>query len=85
MIFLEEPRQRLTRYLGRPDPYQTAQIELVIVDTIERPWGWVFLYDSADLVRSGAFEDIFVENGPILVERESGRLFDTGTAEPVER
>ena len=59
-------------------------IELVIVDTIERPWGWAFVYDSADHVRSDALDDMILGNAPILVDRESGRLFVTGTAQSTE-
>jgi hypothetical protein len=84
VISFEEASRRVSRYLSRPDPYQTDQIEFVIVDTIERPWGWVFVYDSADHVRSGADEDMVLGNAPILVERKSGRLFVTGTAESTE-
>jgi hypothetical protein len=84
VISLEEAHQRVSRYLGRPDPYRSEQIELVIVETMERPWGWVFVYDSAAHVRSGAFDDMIAGNAPILVERESGRLFVTGTAESTE-
>ncbi len=84
MISLEEARQRVSRYLDRPDPYQTEQIEFVIVETMERPWGWVFVYDSAAHVRSGADDDMLLGNAPVLVERESGRLFVTGTAESTE-
>jgi hypothetical protein len=84
VISFEEARQRVSRYLGRPDPYQAEPIELVIVETMERPWGWVFFYDSEAHVRSGAFDDMIAGNGPILVERESGRLFLTGTAESTE-
>ena len=77
MISFEEARRRVSRYLARPGPYQTEQIEFVIIDTIGRPWGWVFVYDSVDHVRSGAFEDMIFGNAPILAERESGRLFIT--------
>ncbi len=31
-----------------------------------------------------AFEDMLLGNAPILVERESGRLFETGTAQSTE-
>lgn len=85
MISFEEARRRVSRYLARPDPYQVEQIEFVIIDTIERPWGWAFIYDSAEHVRSSAFEDEILGNAPILADRESGRLFVTGTAQSIEQ
>ena len=52
---------------------------LVVADqrTIERPWGWVFFYSAA----SG---ELIAGNAPYMVNRSTGELIETGTAEPIE-
>ncbi|AXK40122.1 YrhB domain-containing protein [Crenobacter cavernae] len=60
--------------------------EIVIVDeaTIEKPWGWVFSYASKTWLETKDPRYAIVGNAPIIVERQSGRLIDTGTAMPIE-
>ena len=84
MISLEEARQRVSRYLGRADPYQAEEIELVIVETMERPWGWVFFYQSRRYLETGDFSSCLAGNSPIIVDARSGVATVTGTAHPVE-
>lgn len=52
--------------------------------TIERPWGWVFYYDTREAIETGDPLRGLVGNAPLLVERRTGRLFVTGTARPIE-
>jgi hypothetical protein len=86
VISLEEAHRRVAKFLRQPSPYSDDPNDLVVIDesTIERPWGWVFFYDSATHIRSGSLDDMVAGNAPVLVERESGRLFLTGTSEPAE-
>jgi hypothetical protein len=58
----------------------------VILDdvTIERPFGWVFFYDSAEHQRTGNFRHALAGNAPIIVNRFDGSLHLTGTARPTE-
>lgn len=60
--------------------------EIVIVDeaTIERPWGWVFSYASKTWLETKDPRYAIAGNAPIIVERQSGKLIDTGTAMPIE-
>jgi hypothetical protein len=86
VISLEEAHRRVAKFLSQPSPYPNDPNDLVVIDesTIERPWGWIFFYDSAAHIRSGSLDDMVAGNAPVLVERESGRLFLTGTAEDTE-
>jgi hypothetical protein len=60
--------------------------ELVICDenTIERPFGWVFFYDSRRALETGDFRHAIAGNAPIIVNRHDGSITVTGTALPVE-
>ncbi len=69
-----------------------VQKELKDSDTVlfdepiaEGSYGWVFGYQSAKYLETGNFSDMLAGNAPILVERETGKLHDLGTAEPLER
>ena len=60
--------------------------EIIILEqeTIEKPWGWVFFYTSRKWFENS--DDIYAiaGNAPILVEKATRTLFETGTAYPIE-
>jgi hypothetical protein len=53
-------------------------------ETIEKSWGWVFFYQSADFIRTGNFRDMVVGNAPFIVNRQTGEIIETGTAYDIE-
>jgi hypothetical protein len=59
--------------------------ELILLDaqTLARPFGWVFFYDSAAHQRSHEIGDAIAGNAPLVVRRD-GTLHLTGTALPIE-
>ena len=64
---------------------QNGSVECVILEdkTIEKCWGWVFFYQSKAYIESGDFRDMLGGNAPIIVNRESGELVHTGTAQDI--
>jgi Immunity protein 35 len=52
--------------------------------TIARPYGWIFLYQSKEYLNHGRFEDMSVGNALIIVDRVDGEIIVTGTAKPLE-
>lgn len=52
--------------------------------TIERPFGWVFFYDSKRHVETGDFRDALLGNAPLIVDRRDGSVHITGTANTVD-
>lgn len=52
--------------------------------TLERPFGWVFFYNSRAYVQSGNFRDGYLGNAPLIFDRYSGEYHVTGTAHPIE-
>jgi hypothetical protein len=63
-----------------------ANPEFVILadQTIERPWGWVFFYQSKRYLSTGDHADALAGNAPYLVNKHTGAVIVTGTGEPVE-
>lgn len=52
--------------------------------TLEYEFGWVFFYNSREYLETKKFEDMLVGNAPLIFEKTTGRIVETGTAEPVE-
>jgi len=52
-------------------------------ETLEKPWGWVFFYDSRRFAETGDLLSCLGGNAPLIVERTSGRLLETGTAQDI--
>jgi hypothetical protein len=52
--------------------------------TIERPFGWVFFYNSKQFLETGDISQALVGNAPLIVDRADGSVHVTGTAEPIE-
>jgi hypothetical protein len=66
--------------------YRSQDDELVILDdkTVEKSYGWIFFFNSKRFLETCNFLYALGGNGPIVVERESGRVTRLGTARPVE-
>ena len=58
----------------------------VILDehTIEKPWGWVFFYDSRKHVETGDVQFAIAGNAPYIVNRLDRSIHVTGTAKAIE-
>lgn len=63
-----------------------ADEEWVILEqcTMEKPWGWVFFYDSREYATTGDPMHQLIGNAPYIVNKETRELVVTGTAEEVE-
>lgn len=57
-------------------------IDCVVLEdeTLEKPWGWVFFYQSKAYVETGDDTEMLAGNAPIIVNRYSGELMHTGTS-----
>jgi hypothetical protein len=62
--------------------YVNRNIKLEILkDQIEEyEFGWVFHYNTARQIETGDVLDGMVGNAPLIVDRHSGQLLETGTA-----
>ena len=68
-----------------PD-YVNPNIKLQILNdkTEEHEFGWVFYYDSAKYIETEDFRDALAGNAPLIVDRNTGEIFVTGTAHETE-
>ena len=83
----EEARNLIKNKINMPDPYWSDKPELVILDenTIEKVWGWIFFYQSSLYLESKDISDALAGNAPLIVNKNTGEVIETGTAYPLEQ
>jgi len=52
--------------------------------TISKDWGWVCFYTSEKWHQTGDLKYAVAGNAPFIVEKATGNVLITGTAEPLE-
>lgn len=52
--------------------------------TLERPFGWVFFYNTKKYAETWEMIYMLAGNSPLIVDRMNGDVHETGTAEPIE-
>ncbi|HEY0737291.1 MAG TPA: YrhB domain-containing protein [Herpetosiphonaceae bacterium] len=57
--------------------------ERIIIDdaTIEKPYGWVFFYNSRRFLETEDFSYYLVGQGPVIVEKVDGSIHEFGSAQ----
>jgi hypothetical protein len=53
--------------------------------TIERPFGWVFFYDSRRFLETGDPTWAIAGNGPVFVNKNTGEVLFRWAAEPIAK
>lgn len=83
MLNKAQARQLVEKTINKHDPANPHCPRLVILDdlTIEKEWGWVFFYNSELYLKTGDVLDALAGNAPYIVNKSSGELIVTGTAE----
>ncbi|GAB4043106.1 YrhB domain-containing protein [Spirosoma litoris] len=72
-------------YLRKNNPtYNQEQITLVLTKSREESFGWIFFYDSKEFLETGDFSKAVVGNAPVIIDRATGELTETGTAHSIE-
>ena len=69
-----EVDKRLKQMAPPDDIFDIAESE-----TIERPFGWVFFYNSKGYLETGDFFERLAGNGPVLVDKQNGSVHFCGT------
>ena len=69
------------RQMSTPDDPDDPFV-VVDEDTIEKPFGWVFFYDSKKFLETGVFSYRLAGNGPAIVNKHDGTVEFFGTNKP---
>ncbi len=74
---LELVSKKLLQMSTSDDPFV-----VVDTDTIERPFGWVFFYNSKKFLETGEFTFRLAGNGPVIVDKHGGTVEFFGVSRP---
>ncbi len=83
-ISADDAREIANEYLLRLELEVGESLQLVEKETLEKPFGWVFFYNSKDYLETGGFKYMLAGNAPFIVDKNNGCVHLTGTAKPIE-
>ena len=85
MITLDEALKIVSAHLSRLD-HSTGDEPTVVMEseTIEKQFGWIFFYNTKKYIETGDFKYMLAGNAPLIVDKDSGKVHETGTAHPIE-
>ncbi|TVZ40861.1 immunity protein 35 of polymorphic toxin system [Alteromonadaceae bacterium 2753L.S.0a.02] len=84
MITKEKAKEIVERHINSMTQPEEDRYIVVDESTISKDWGWVFFYTSEKWHTTRELRYAVVGNAPLIVEKDSGNLFVTGTAMPIE-
>src|SRR2546423_582937 len=66
--------------------YRTGHCELALAEdrVLERPFGWIFFYNSRQFLETGDDRHALLGNAPFIVDRRDGSVHATGTGRPLQ-
>jgi hypothetical protein len=82
LLTIEEATQ-LAKEWVRQHASLANEVVLLEEETIARPYGWFFFYNSKQFLATQAVEEALFGNAPILVDK-GGHVHVTGTAYALE-
>jgi len=84
MLTKEDARNLIIGELARDWKRSVPDVVLVDEQTMEKEWGWVFFYTSARYLESRNPLHALFGNAPYIVNRHTGKIHVTGTAQSIE-
>lgn len=84
MITIGQALQLVAERLQQMDSPDDPSV-IIETNTIEKPFGWVFFYNSKKFVETGVFRYRFAGNGPVIVNKKTGAVEFYGSNKPVEQ
>ncbi|WP_338827287.1 YrhB domain-containing protein [Bradyrhizobium sp. 27S5] len=83
MLRISEALELVSKQLELRSP-DDVQYVVVESSTIEKPFGWIFFYQSKEFLETGIFMHRFAGNGPVFVNKATGEVDFFGSAAPLE-
>jgi hypothetical protein len=67
-----------------PNHKDQPYLHLVVTKTTEYDFGWVFAYNTKQYLETDNINCALAGNAPLIVDKNDGQVYVTGTARPVE-
>jgi len=80
----ESARLKAFAYLVECIPDFDDEFGIVDDATMDEGWCWVFFWNSRRYLETRSRQDAVAGNAPVVVMKESGRVYLTGTAFPLD-
>jgi hypothetical protein len=74
MIDRSTAEQKVIAFINEDYHHDDDVLDLVPYLTIEKPYGWIFFYNSRRYLKTQDDNDVILGPGPMLVERNTGRM-----------
>lgn len=84
MITEAEAREKAQNEIDSFDQPEDDRYIILDESTISKDWGWVYFYTSEKWHTTKELSYAVAGNAPFIIEKTTGSLIVTGTAEPVE-
>jgi len=81
-ISIDEAKKIAREYLLSQD----CEYELALLDekTLTKEFCWVFFYNTKMYLETKDFRDMLGGNAPIIIDKVTGKITETGTANPID-
>jgi hypothetical protein len=77
MLTQDEARKRVFDHINKSCPLDDDYIDIIDALTVERPYGWFFMYDCRRFIETGnPVYAVLIGNVPLLVDRSTGALHE---------
>jgi len=85
MINYKDAKNRVQVFLDKKlEQDDEIVYEIIESETIEKTFGWVFFYNSKEYLATSNMSAYLAGNAPIIINRMSETIIETGTAYPIE-
>ena len=84
MITVIEAKSIAYQYLAKLEIELGISLNLIDSETIEKPFGWVFFYNSKKYLETRELSEMLAGNAPFIVDKNNGEIHETGTEKPIE-
>jgi len=84
MISEQEAEKKIEQEIASYPLPEGDRYVLLKEHTITKDWGWVYFYTSEKWNQTGELQYAVAGNAPFIVEKATGNVIVTGTAESVE-
>ncbi|WP_239375158.1 YrhB domain-containing protein [Snodgrassella gandavensis] len=79
MLTYNEALDLAKNYIAKMD----SSFEITYVERFSE--GWYFCYQSRQYLDTGNTSYLLAGNAPVIIDKDSGAIIDTGTAYPIEK
>ena len=84
MIDKQTAQKAVLEFINPPYTHVYPNDELIIVDSLDKEYGWIFFYDSKRYWETKDFQYVIAGNAPIVVEKSDGSLHVLNTAQELD-